>query len=65
MPRKKWAGDQTPRHVFYIGELIEMYPGAKFVHMVRDPRAVLLSQKRKWKAGLRWNHPKFEIFVPL
>jgi hypothetical protein len=58
---KTCTGDQTPRHVFHIPELGEMYPGAKFIHMVRDPRAVLLSQKRKWKAGLRWQQPKFEV----
>lgn len=58
---KTIAGDQTPRHVFYINELIEMYPGAKFIHMVRDPRAILLSQKRKWKAGRRRSQPRFEV----
>jgi hypothetical protein len=41
--------DHTPRNVFYIGEIMELYPEARVVNMVRDPRDVLLSQKRKWK----------------
>lgn len=43
------ACDQTPRNVFYIGEILEQYPRARIVNMVRDPRDVLLSQKRKWR----------------
>jgi hypothetical protein len=62
---KSWAGDQTPRHVFHIHEILEMYPNAKFIQMVRNPCAVLLSQKRKWKAALRWRLPKFEVLRTL
>ncbi len=58
---KLLVGDQTPRHVFDIPQLSEMFPEAKFIHMIRDPRAILLSQKKKWKAGIRWKQPKFEI----
>ena len=41
--------DQTPRNVFYIAEILELYPEARVINMIRDPRDVLLSQKRKWK----------------
>ncbi len=41
--------DQTPRNVFYIDELLKCYPQARIINMIRDPRDVLLSQKRKWK----------------
>ena len=41
--------DQTPRNVFYIKDILEMYPEARIINMIRDPRDVLLSQKRKWK----------------
>jgi hypothetical protein len=58
---KKIVGDQTPRHIFYVKELAEMYPSAKFIEMIRDPRAILLSQKRKWRGGKRYGQPKFEI----
>lgn len=41
--------DQTPRNVFYIREILAQYPKARVVNMVRDPRDVVLSQKRKWR----------------
>ena len=41
--------DQTPRNVFYIKDILESYPEARIINMIRDPRDVLLSQKRKWK----------------
>ena len=41
--------DQTPRNVFYIEEILQHYPEAKIINMIRDPRDVLYSQKRKWK----------------
>lgn len=46
---KAIACDQTPRNVFYLREILELYPQARVVHMVRDPRDVLLSQKRMWR----------------
>jgi hypothetical protein len=41
--------DQTPQNVFYIREILEVFPDSNILSMVRDPRDVLLSQKRKWK----------------
>ncbi|MGA9380129.1 MAG: sulfotransferase [Phormidium sp.] len=41
--------DQTPRNVFYIGEILKLYPSARIINLIRDPRDVLLSQKGKWK----------------
>lgn len=46
---KKIPCDQTPRNVFYIDEILQLYPDAKIISMIRDPRDVLLSQKNKWK----------------
>jgi len=41
--------DQTPRNLYYLHELLELYPDARAVVIVRDPRDVLLSQKNRWK----------------
>ena len=41
--------EQTPRNIFYAEQLLELYPNAQFIHMVRDPQAVLASQKRRWQ----------------
>lgn len=41
--------EQTPRNIFYAEALLNIYPQARFVHMMRDPRAVMASQKKRWK----------------
>lgn len=46
---KTIACDQTPRNVFYLNEILSAYPDACVINMVRDPRAVMLSQKNRWK----------------
>ena len=46
--------DQTPRNVFYIDEILKSYPQVKIINMIRDPRDVLLSKKRKWKRRFPW-----------
>jgi hypothetical protein len=45
---KKIPCEKTPQNVFYLKEILELYPHARIINMVRDPRAILLSQKRKW-----------------
>jgi len=44
--------EQTPRNVFYAHSILANLPGAAFIHIVRDPRAVLASQKNRWKIRL-------------
>src|SRR5215213_1932348 len=41
--------DHTPRNVFYLKEILELFPEGRVINLIRDPRNVLLSQKRKWK----------------
>ncbi|MFT5973715.1 MAG: hypothetical protein ACJAZC_000181 [Cryomorphaceae bacterium] len=41
--------EKTPQNVFYIKEILEHFPSARIINMIRDPRGVMLSQKRKWK----------------
>lgn len=39
--------DHTPESIRYYARLIEAFPSAKFVHLIRDPRAVYNSVKRR------------------
>ena len=53
--------DQTPQNILYIDEILDNYPHACIVHMIRDPRAILLSQKNRWRRPfLSDNIPKKE-----
>lgn len=46
---KKIPVEQTPRNIFYLPILYNLYPDAKFIEVVRDPRAVLYSQRTRWR----------------
>lgn len=53
--------EQTPQNTLYIGEILQAFPEARIIHVIRDPRDILLSQKRRWKRPfLADNIPKKE-----
>ena len=41
--------EQTPNNILYIQEILEFFPGARIINMIRDPRDIMLSQKNKWR----------------
>lgn len=46
---KRIPCEQTPRYLYVSDEILETMPNAVMISMIRDPRAVLASQKNKWK----------------
>ena len=40
--------DKTPRYYLVIGELAELFPNARFVFLLRNPMAVLVSVIKTW-----------------
>ena len=48
----KVVGEKTPNHVLYLPILKKFFPSARFVHIVRDPRAVVNSWRSvPWSNG--------------
>ncbi|MFK5951350.1 MAG: sulfotransferase [Methylococcales bacterium] len=41
--------EQTPGNIFYAKELLDTYEQSSVIQLIRDPRAVLSSQKNRWK----------------
>lgn len=46
---RKIATDQTPRNILYVNEILDTFPNAKVIQLIRDPRAVMYSQKNRWR----------------
>lgn len=60
---KAWWSDKTPPNIDHIDLLAEVFPGAKFVELVRDGRDVALSMitmpwgdNNIWTTARRWAH---------
>lgn len=47
--KERW-GNNAPRDIFNLKEILEFYPTAKIIVCVRDIRDFLLSYKGKWRA---------------
>jgi hypothetical protein len=47
---KSLAGDKTPGYVRRMAQLHELFPCARFVHIIRDPRDLCLSML-EWSSG--------------
>ena len=60
-PRLKIIGDKTPMHTLAVAPLHQLFPKAKFIHIIRDPRDATISQ---WLFWAKDNDPRpFAEFV--
>jgi hypothetical protein len=55
--------EQTPRNVYFLGDLLARLPRARAVVVVRDPRDVLLSQRNWWRR--RWRGSRVSLQTTL
>ena len=61
-------GDKTPEYALGIASLAAVYPAARFIHVIRDPRDGAVSGWWHWKriheqqAAARENEPRFASF---
>ena len=46
---KRIPVEQTPRNLLFLDTILSLWPNARVIEMVRDPRDVMLSQKNRWR----------------
>jgi len=46
---KSIACEQTPRNLYYIDNILKLPADISIINLIRDPRDVVLSQKKKWR----------------
>ena len=46
------VGDKTPEYVTQVPLLSRLFPQAKFVHIIRDPRDYVISMRKAWGKSL-------------
>lgn len=70
---KRIRGEKTPANLYSVPILMEWFPNAKIVHTFRDPRAVFVSQHKKYDdrrlwgplSGLRRLGVAFDLYMSL
>jgi hypothetical protein len=64
---KKYEGkilsEKTPGNVFVFEELMELFPTSRYIHVVRDPRAIVASMLQVGKRAKHSKEAKTQLFT--
>ena len=55
-----WSGNKTPTNTENMDRLARAFPGARFIVIVRDPRDLVMSWRRRWDREERLTADKWE-----
>ena len=47
----RWIGDKTPRYTGHVPQLLRLFPRARFINIVRDPRDVAMARMHQARRG--------------
>ena len=73
-PDCRRVGEKSPGHLLFVADLLEIFPDAKVITVIRDGRDVALSQREAWgtltgRAALAWRrdqrlHNRYAKMLP-
>jgi len=71
--KRPGIGEKTPAHVRYLPTILQWFPESRIIHMVRDPRAIFISDfRRRWEQPvtspyreLKYSRALFKLYVLL
>jgi len=52
-------GDSSPQDVLYIAQILEWFPDARILGVVRDPRGFLASYKNQWRRAVAGDRERY------
>jgi hypothetical protein len=66
-PESHYVVDKSPRYIIHGAHLLKNYPNARFIHIVRDVRAVAKSHNKVWGKNIyrvadQWNKSVTSFF---
>src|SRR5690606_34430729 len=61
--RSRIVGDKTPEYITRVPLLAQLFPRAKFVHIMRDPRDYVVSIRKAWGKSLPRAAQRWKIWI--
>jgi hypothetical protein len=58
-------GEKSPSHVYHVKTILDWFPRSKIIHIIRDPRAVLISRLNRKKdlvLNIQYSTPPWKYF---
>jgi hypothetical protein len=63
-PNHRYLVEKTPAHVFGMPLIAEVFPEARFIHVLRDGRDVYVSVRQGRQSWARWSNRNFQLTAP-